>query len=165
MRVIFHGLGAALVCLAAFAAPAAAQGDEKERAQCINEGLQFTPDVAIAACTTLIQSGRFSTANLAIAYNNRGNAHFTRQDNPHAIADLSEAIRLNPQYADAYFNRGNVYYGQQDYSRAVADYSEAVRLNPRDAEAFNKRADSYERLGDPARAAADRAEAARLSGQ
>lgn len=61
-----------------------------------------------------------------------------------AIADYTEAIRLNPEFADACFNRGNAYYGKGQYDDAIADYTEAIRLNPKFAEAYYNRGNAYE---------------------
>jgi tetratricopeptide (TPR) repeat protein len=51
-----------------------------------------------------------------------------------ALAEFTEALRLDPQSADAYAGRGNVYYtgniAQTDYARGEAEYAHAVRLNP-----------------------------------
>jgi tetratricopeptide (TPR) repeat protein len=60
----------------------------------------------ISGCTTVIQSGRENTENLAVAFNNRGNAYSDKGDLERAIQDYDQAIRLNPQYATAFNNRG-----------------------------------------------------------
>ena len=52
------------------------------------------------------QSGRRA------ALNNRGNAYANRRDFDRAIADLSQAIRLNPGYAQGYNDRGVAYAAQ-----------------------------------------------------
>jgi tetratricopeptide (TPR) repeat protein len=46
------------------------------------------------------------------------------------MADYSQAIRLDPNYALAYFNRGYTYYYKGDYDRAIADYNQVIRLDP-----------------------------------
>jgi lipoprotein NlpI len=51
-------------------------------------------------------------------------------DNDRAIADFSEAIRVDPKYALAYRNRSNVYRAKGDIDRALADYGKVVDLNP-----------------------------------
>jgi tetratricopeptide (TPR) repeat protein len=40
----------------------------------------------------------------------------------------TEAIRLNPQYADAYYNRGNSYFNLKKYDLAIADAQQAANL-------------------------------------
>jgi len=59
----------------------------------------------------------------------QGKMRFYKDDLEGAIAAYTEAIRLNPQFADAYYCRGMAYYEQGDMDRAVADYSEATRLS------------------------------------
>jgi tetratricopeptide (TPR) repeat protein len=48
-----------------------------------------------------------------------------------AVADYTEAIRLDPNYDVAYQNRGRSYFAKRDYDRAIADYDQALRINPR----------------------------------
>jgi tetratricopeptide (TPR) repeat protein len=72
-----------------------------------------------------------------------------------ALADFTEAIRLNPKEARAYTNRGNVWMLKKDYDQAIADYTEAIRLNPKMAEAYNNRGLAWIKKGDVAKAQAD----------
>jgi tetratricopeptide (TPR) repeat protein len=95
-------------------------------------------DLAIAACTRLIASGRYKGRDLAITYRNRGYAwrykgDFNRAiaDYDRAIADYTEAIRLDPKNAVAYNNRGNAWGAKDDLDRAVADYDQAIGINPK----------------------------------
>jgi tetratricopeptide (TPR) repeat protein len=53
-----------------------------------------------------------------------------RTDREGAIADYSEAIRLNPRYAYAFNNRGGARDAIGDIEGAIADYTEAMRLDP-----------------------------------
>jgi len=59
------------------------------------------------------------------------------------IADFTEAIRLNPQYAVAYFNRGNSYYIKKEYDQAITDYSAVIVLNPQLPDAYKSRGRAY----------------------
>jgi tetratricopeptide (TPR) repeat protein len=79
-----------------------------------------------------------------------------------AIADYTEAIRLNPKDAEVYERRGAAKYDRGDYDGAIADESVAIRLDPKDASAYVKRGQAYRDKGDYAKAIADYNEAIRL---
>jgi tetratricopeptide (TPR) repeat protein len=91
------------------------------------------------------------------------NAAQRRHFNLKAIADSTEAIRLDPQNADAYCNRGDAHSDGYDYDRAIADYSESIRLEPNVARLYLKRRLQYSRKGDYHKALADLREALRLA--
>jgi len=88
-------------------------------------------DEKISACTRAIASERSKGANVAWAYNNRGNAYRSKGDYDRAIQDYDEAIRLDPKYSAAYYNRGSAFDDKGEYDRAIRDYNEAIRLNPK----------------------------------
>ncbi|MDR2662502.1 MAG: CHAT domain-containing protein [Treponema sp.] len=88
-------------------------------------------------------------------YYNRGVDNYQAGDLDAAIADWTEAIRLNPEDAYAYYNRGVAYKNQGDLDRAIADYTAALALNPELAEAYNNRGLAYAAKGDLDRAVAD----------
>jgi lipoprotein NlpI len=120
------------------------------------------PGRSISGCTRIIDSDGETTHNRAVAYNNRAGAYANKGDNDRAIADASEAIRLDPKDAFAYNNRAGAYLNKRDNDRAIADASEAIRLDPKDAFAYNNRAGAYASKGDNDRAIADASEAIRL---
>src|SRR6266478_6639873 len=72
------------------------------------------PDLRIGGCTAIIQAGRETTENLAVAFSTRGSAYNAKGDNDRAIQDTDQAIRLNPNNATAYYNRGNAYRAKGD---------------------------------------------------
>jgi len=80
-----------------------------------------------------------------------------------AIADFTEALKLNPNLGAAYTNRGNVYFKRDDLDRAITDYNQAIRLNPNLAEAYANRGVVYKAKGDYDRAIADQNQAIRLN--
>ncbi|WP_439394981.1 tetratricopeptide repeat protein [Bradyrhizobium sp. PMVTL-01] len=135
------------------AGPAAADDDAT---RCSREA----GDVAIAACTRAINSG---AGQPSINYNNRGLAYRRKGENDRAIADYTEALRLNPKYAIAYNNRGLAFSEKGENDRAIADYNEALRLDPKYAIAYNNRGLAYWRKGENDRAIADYNEALRLN--
>ena len=71
-----------------------------------------------------------------------------------AIADESEAIKLDPLEPEYFDNRGLSYAENGDYDRAIADYNEAIRLKPQ-ANFLTDRGDSYHFKRDYDRAIAD----------
>ena len=70
---------------------------------------------------------------LSRIYSGRGNIYRSLNKFEESINDVTEAIRLNPQYAHAYNNRGNTYRDQGRLDKALADYETAIQLNPTDS--------------------------------
>jgi Tfp pilus assembly protein PilF len=60
-----------------------------------------------------------------LAFNARGFAYFLVKDYPHAVADLTEAIRLNPLYQNAYQIRALTYRAMGDSKKAKEDEARA----------------------------------------
>jgi tetratricopeptide (TPR) repeat protein len=87
-------------------------------------------DIAIAACTRAIKSGRYKGHGLAAKYMNRGVEWEAKKDYDRALADYGEAVRIDQKYADAFYNRCIIYNLQEDYDRALADCSQAIKLGP-----------------------------------
>jgi tetratricopeptide (TPR) repeat protein len=74
----------------------------------------------------------------------------------------SNAIRLQPDYADAFNNRGVARKGKGDLDVVIEDYNEAIRLNPDFADAFYNRGVARRGKGDLDGAIEDYNEAIRL---
>ncbi len=79
-----------------------------------------------------------------------------------AIANFSEAIRLDPKLVTAYNARGLAYRGKGNYDKAIADFSDAIRLDPKSATAYSGRAGAYHAKRNYDKAIADFSEAVRL---
>ncbi|MBR2594040.1 MAG: tetratricopeptide repeat protein [Firmicutes bacterium] len=84
---------------------------------------------------------------------NRGYKYGEEGDYDKAIANYTEAIKRNPDYAAAYNNRGFAYNNSKEsqkdiavYNKAIADFNKAIELNPDFAEAYNNRGISYNNL-------------------
>ncbi|MGB0063736.1 MAG: tetratricopeptide repeat protein [Terracidiphilus sp.] len=120
------------------------------------------PDIAIASCTAQIQSGQETTGNLAIEYSNRGGAYQKKKQDDLALADLNQAIRLDPNLATAFNNRGTVDSDKGQLDTALADYSQAIRLDPNLEKAFYNRGCVYNDKGQYDAAIADFDQAIRL---
>ena len=79
-----------------------------------------------------------------------------------AITLFSEAIQLQPDYADAYYNRGKAFSGKRNYSQAIADYSAALRIQPANPDALYERGFTYYDMHDYDKAIADYTAALRI---
>jgi lipoprotein NlpI len=120
-------------------------------------------DAKITACTNAIQSGRWRGRDIAWAYVNRGWAYDVNEDYDRAIADESEAIRLDPNMPNAYIYRGWAYDDKDQYDLAIADETEAIRLDPKDAVTYNNRGSAYVDKQDFERAVAEFTQAIQLA--
>jgi lipoprotein NlpI len=147
-----------LATVAAWSAPPAQAAwpvTRQDVAVCVNTGSAYPPDMRIAGCTAVIESGQWSGHELIWAYVNRGLAHAAKGD-PRAIADFSEAIRIEPQHLRALFERGRFYAGALgDLDHAVQDFDAAIAANPRFTDALNYRGGIRRRNGDYDGAIAD----------
>src|ERR1039458_10668927 len=104
-------------------------------------------DQRIAACSSMIKSGRLRGKQEGVAYELRGVAYLDRGDTTHAIADLNRAITLAPDFAPAYQNRGNAWYARGNYGQAIADYDAAITLDPNSPSPYVNRASVRRDLG------------------
>ncbi len=72
-----------------------------------------------------------------------------------AIADLSHAIQINPQFDQAYFRRSFVYTIKGSYDLAMADLNQAIQINPQFTKAYYRRAYVGMIMGNDDQAIAD----------
>jgi len=130
---------AALAAAATCAAPRASADDAAACAE-----VSYLKEVAIPACTRLIQSGNLHGVDLARAYSYRGRARLWAS-NPNdfdpAMADHDEAVRLAPDLSSVYVNRalGWVRLGKRE--PAGEDVEKAIALDPGNAQAYFTRAE------------------------
>ena len=99
----------------------------------------------------------------AYSFELRGRAKIAAQDFDGAVADLNEAIRLEPKQALAYEQRGYAYFLKRDAERAFADLNHAAELEPTYSSVYFKRSLVHLMLGDRDREIADLDEAIRLN--
>jgi len=69
----------------------------------------------------------------------RGFAWKRKGDKDRALADFTEAIRLNPKEALAWRVRGATWASKADYAKALADYSESIRVDPENPDSLHHR--------------------------
>src|SRR5216683_1325448 len=101
----------------------------------------------------------------AFALAHRGRAWKEQADYEKALADLNQAIRLDPDRPAYFSNRGLVYDRLEEYDRAIGDYSEALRRDPTDAQTYSNRGRAYRAKKDYDQAVNDFNQAIRLDPQ
>ena len=148
---LFMG-AAALTFAVSFPGPASALS--QAWTWCVNKE-KGSPDLQISGCTTVIQSGKETKNNLAIAFNNRGNGYRSKARQRHAPWPTTTKRSGSIRSSHAYNGRGNAYNGKKDYDRAIADYGMAIHLNAKYAFPYNGRGNVYDAKKDYDRAIAD----------
>jgi len=98
----------------------------------------------------------------ARAYVIRGSISYEKEEYDKAIADYSQAIRLNPKDANAYIGRGDAWSDKGQYDAAISDFTNAVRLDPKSANARLSRGGAWLNKGELDKAIADFNDAVRL---
>jgi tetratricopeptide (TPR) repeat protein len=123
------------------------------------------PDDRIAACTSLLNSGRTLGRTLAGAYMNRGAAYARKSQYDRAVADYSAAIRSDPKNPKAYRGRANAYARMSKFDQAIDDADRAIKLDAAPAMSYNLRGLIYADKREHDRAIADFSQAIRLAPQ
>ena len=85
----------------------------------------------------------------------RGDAYRKKGELDKAVADYTDAIRLDPKDAAAHAARGDVYRKKGELNKAIADYTEAIRLDPKNAAAHAARGVAYRMEAESDKAIAD----------
>lgn len=132
-----------------WAAPALAQGKLQEA--CAGAA---KIEARIAACNTIIKSGRGTPRERAVAFNNRGGALYYSGKPERAIEDYDQAIKLDPNFAHAFNNRcwSGAVLGRTE--QAAADCTKVLKLY-NIANTFENRGFIYLKRGEFDRAIAD----------
>jgi tetratricopeptide (TPR) repeat protein len=109
--------------------------EEDFLAQCQNDN----PDVAIPACTTLIEGGKTDIAVLPRIIAHRGDAFARKYDYWRAIKDYNHAIKLRPTFWIAFNGRGFAHANSLNFELAIKDYDQSIKLHPDNAVALYRR--------------------------
>ena len=105
---------------------------------------------AVLVVAVVVKVSR-TAAKTAAAAVDRGNAEWRKGDYDTAVADFTEAIRLDPKDALSYFCRGKCYENKGEYDKAIADFTEAIRLDPKFVAAYEHGATPTRRMARPQR--------------
>ena len=109
-----------------------------DRADCAGK-VDKEPDVALAACSRVIDDASEAAFERARAYKIAAALRSTTKDYDRAIADYSEAIKIDPHDAPAYARRGMAWTEKGEFDSATADLTEAIKIDPNDGFGFAQR--------------------------
>lgn len=85
-----------------------------------------------------------------------GNKNDTKKFHALAVADLSKAIELKPDYWEVYITRAFVHYNMKNFDKCIEDFNRAVEIAPNKAQSYYSRSFYYQFVAkDNARALAD----------
>jgi tetratricopeptide (TPR) repeat protein len=110
---------------------------------------------AMLVASLAIVAGACSEGSPATEHYNRAGELRDEAKWEEAIAELDQAIELDPEFTMAYIARGNAYFSLEQFEQAVVDYSKAVELDPGSGLAYANRGSAYAALGQMAQAKAD----------
>lgn len=116
----------ATAIVATLAGSAIAQTDEQRR-QCADE--KAAPDQRINGCTAVIDAASTSQEDRVAALNNRAKAYEAGGEQDRALADYTEALKLDPKDLLALNNRGFIYFKAGRYDEAISDYTKAIEAD------------------------------------
>ncbi len=134
------------------ATPASAQSRSQLGPLCTTD---TTPaDQMVDACSKIIALKVFKGEQLATVYFWRAVGWNKKGDYAKVIADITEAIRLQPSQA-AYNLRGSAYYDKGENDIAISDFDDALKLGPPSGIIYHNRGNAWRDKGDNAKAIAD----------
>jgi tetratricopeptide (TPR) repeat protein len=112
-------------------------------------------DQAIASFDEALKDSSLPAQRQASLYSDRGVAKWRLKQLDAAIADLTKAISLNPDFATAYNNRGNIYLELNRDEDALKDFNKALSLSQGFGPAYANRGNARDRLNQTEQAADD----------
>ena len=92
---------------------------------------------------------------MSLAFAQRGYVKAQANRTEEAIADMDEALRLDPTNAEVFDKRGSLHFNLKHFKEAATDFTEAIRLDPNQPVYFLHRGFAHEALGKKDQAAED----------
>ena len=123
-----------------------------------------SPEKAVDACTSLLNSGRLSGAGLAATHFLRAMANMGLGRNAHAKEDLSETARIDPSGVFGLISRGTIACDKKQSEAAISSFSEAIRRHPKLGISYFMRGVCFHWLGQNQEAVQDFTKAIETSG-
>ena len=108
--------------------------DGKNAVAFFNRAPRFAPRAELDAAIADLRSGdQDRPQQCRRIYSTRSHAYYEKHDYERAIADLTQAIRLNPRNTLTIYNRAMAYRAKGEPERAVPDFDLVLKINPADA--------------------------------
>lgn len=141
-------LNSGLLAAIAFASPVSAAVDKSiiKSQEGTSALLRGRFDLAVLAYDDALKDASLPPARQASLYSDRGVAKWRLKQLDGALADLTKAVSLNPDYALAYNNRGNVLMEMNRVEDAYKDFDKAVALSPGFGPAYSNRGNANQKL-------------------
>lgn len=94
----------------------------------LQHGIDLAEQGKLAEAITVFDKAIELDGSSAVAYNDRGLAHYENGDSDKALADLQKAMDLEPTAAIPYANRGLIYQALDKKPEAIADFEKFISL-------------------------------------
>lgn len=137
-------------------------GDQFRVTWCGTSGWISKSDIASLDDAIALFDRVIAKESCAINYSGRGIGWLEKREYDRAIADFSEAIRLDAKWKYAYWGRARASLMKGDLDCAITDATKAIGIDPEFADAYRVRASTYHHKSDYDKAIADHTEAIRL---
>lgn len=130
---------AACICLLALTGIASANGSSTFNAGVVASH-RHAYDTAITLLTITLEDPDLPVHLKAVAYFERGFAYCETAKYSEAVADLTQAIRLDPGHADSWRERAKAYAREGLIDQAIADETRAIQIKRNDPSLYSERA-------------------------
>ncbi len=121
---------------------ASVQEEEAQKAELarvhLNEGIAYNKAGQHAEAVEAFDTAIELHPTYALAFYQRGNAHFYLGQDLEALADYTEAMKLSPGFDRALFNRGETYRRMGRWKDSLKDLQDFHHANPSDANALKR---------------------------
>ena len=124
-------------------------------------GTRADLEQAIKVCTAGLERNP-GIEDKAALYTNRGQVYAELGNLEAALADINEALRVDPTYTRGYASLCGVYRQKNELDAALGNCNKALELNPGYAWAYNERGRVYQAMAELDKALADYRKSAEL---
>src|SRR6266852_2379764 len=162
-KATFGALAGPLAAVSILLGGMASAQEPQDKATCLSDSKIVPPDLRVRSCSAVIQSGKDDARTLSSALTYRAISFIQKNGIDRAIADIDQAIRIDPNNARAFNGRGFIFLTKGELDRALSDLNEAVRLDPNLGDALVNRSVLYIQRDDFDRAIVDLNEALRIN--